>query len=694
MEQSLAGTYTILHMSGVFTWESPGVFTWQAPGQDWQCQKSAANTYECTVSGMPLGLSWVFDGGVACCGSPEQHTSGQAFKWAKEEAANPTPNPAPPAPQAGTDEAQRRREYFAQDLANVREKYQNGPMMQTAEVNIDAADIYHATDFDPYFDPHAFASLGFPEYKKGANPGQAVPITNSGGEELYVQPSGRCALTSPSQAVPHQDSSWSFSDGSLTLPDGRQLYATADGWANADRQSHTVAATERQWSLVDGVFSLTDGRELYTSAGGAGLAMRNQYSNITPERRVWLVDDLEAAAGGLVRFEEDYHRPTSPLTVLQDLARWEVIEGHCFNTHFPVNSGGVHTEEDETFVRHECMKYGYGGFHKKEGSYEGLGGTMDRPPVCFYMQKTQAELRALLAPNPAYTAYIAPPEHTSDRRFRPYAAACHVGWQMPHCPLGVTSFAVTVRVDVPTNSTYYMAIGFSGGYSGMQQGWGGTPATTVGRHQALFSVWEPTPEHPVTTPHLGEGVSASAFGGGEGNGGGAYSNSDESPLDAFQPGEEVTFLLRSQPDRSGEGTVLALMRYTERYGWKHFATHVVWCKYDKKYRGRITGLHSFIEAFGGEYGLTSRSGVWKAWGRENDSNDWFPVTQVSGSCTMDGYGDKSYENTRVGPHDGGVEMCTGGPRLNDGRGSEIYDGPIDSQPVPAHIVSAPASIFE
>jgi len=302
------------------------------------------------------------------------------------------------------------------------------------------------------------------------------------------------------------------------------------------------------------------------------------------------------------------------------------------------------------------------------------------------MQKTQAELKGLLIPWPGYTAYIAPPQFRPDLRFRPYAAACHVGWKMPQCERGVRSFAVSIRVDKPTDSTYYMAIGFSGGYCGMQRTWGGGSL-------GLFSMWEPNAAHPITTTYTAEGVNPGSFGGGEGNGGTAHSYGDADDeathLARFDAGEEITFLIRAaRVDQ--EYTAFALMRHSERHGWEHYATHVTWVEEkNRAWQGRLTGLHSFIEAMGAEYGLVARSGIWKAWGQENAGDDWFPVTQVSGSCTMDGYGDASYGNTRVGPHDGGVEMCTGGPRLADGRGCEIYEGQIDHNSVPAHILAAP-----
>jgi len=133
----------------------------------------------------------------------------------------------------------------------------------------------------------------------------------------------------------------------LTLPDGRTLYATQDGWANvaAFGQDGKIDDANRVWKMVDGVLTLSDGRQLYTSAGGAGLGKLNQYSNTSTDRRVFKFVEH----GG-------QRRPVSPLTVLTDLSRWEVIEGHCFNTHFPVNSGGVHTEKEMEFVRHECLR--------------------------------------------------------------------------------------------------------------------------------------------------------------------------------------------------------------------------------------------------------------------------------------------------------------------------------------------------
>jgi len=167
------------------------------------------------------------------------------------------------------------------------------------------------------------------------------------GHQLYAREDDRCDVAEPmSENVREDNALWKFDGRLLTLPDRRTLYATQDGWANvaAFGQDGNIDDANRVWKIVDGVLTLSDGRQLYTSAGGAGMGKLNQYSNTSTDRRVFKF------------VEHGGQRPVSPLTVLTDLSRWEVIEGHCFNTHFPVNSGGVHTEKEMEFVRHECLK--------------------------------------------------------------------------------------------------------------------------------------------------------------------------------------------------------------------------------------------------------------------------------------------------------------------------------------------------
>jgi len=134
-------------------------------------------------------------------------------------------------------------------------------MMMQTEVDPEKADTYHATDYDPYFDPAAFDSIGFPHYtpmQASTHGGHPLALQQSG-HVLYCRADGRCDVARPG-SVPEQDSLWRYRAGCLSLSDGRIVYATPDGWANADGNEHTVEETERLWSLVDGVFTLADGR--------------------------------------------------------------------------------------------------------------------------------------------------------------------------------------------------------------------------------------------------------------------------------------------------------------------------------------------------------------------------------------------------------------------------------------------------
>jgi hypothetical protein len=174
-------------------------------------------------------------------------------------------------------------------------------------------------------------------------------------------------------------------------------------------------------------------------------------------------------------------------------------------------------------------------------------------------------------------------------------ASVHLGYPVPAgTKVAMAYNEVTARED-PIH-TYYCAIGFGRGYFGMQ---------VNGPHERriIFSIWdagkEPTDpkkvsdEDRVVLLAKGDGVFTDRFGN-EGTGGHSHL------VYNWKTGQPQRFLVTAKPD--GTGTI-----YT---GYFYFSIRKKWdliasfrAPHDGGY---LTGLYSFNEVFGGDYGQKQR----------------------------------------------------------------------------------------
>ncbi|CAK0855062.1 unnamed protein product [Prorocentrum cordatum] len=215
---------------------------------------------------------------------------------------------------------------------------------------------------------------------------------------------------------------------------------------------------------------------------------------------------------------------------------------------------------------------------------------------------------------------------------------------------------------------------FYGGYCGIQQH-DGT------KQQVLFSLWD----HPqaglrVQNRSLCDGVVASPFGG-EGKGMGAYCVSgsgapEDCELAAWEPGATYTFAVQSAAVDGG--SEVTCWFHKPDSGWVEFARHFRPEPADEE-GGRLSGLYSFIEDFGGN--SVRRSGLYAAWVQESPRGPWRPVKGVRGTSTAEAdVPNKRLAAVACGDGYQRVELTTGGDALPS---CGLFAGALELPPAPA-----------
>jgi len=363
-----------------------------------------------------------------------------------------------------------------------------------------------------------------------------------------------------------------------------------------------------------------------------------------------------------------------------DAAAWCKYENTTVSFKAVSNSGVCRSESDFKKNRSRCVEEDCGGFAWRKPHFNQFG-EEDDPPVCFFFRRTQTELRDAMQCTDLFDFYIAPEAFCPDCTFRPGrdpAPSCHVRWQTGN---PVHAFACQVSVDEPSPCTFYMACGFHCGYCGIQQHNGD-------KQQVLFSLWDhPKAEGRVENRTTCEGMCAKPFGG-EGKGMGAYSISgakeaESYPLARWSAGETYTFVVRSFLAEGGSEYVCLLHKPETESGWIELARHFR-PEPEAKQRGKLWGLHSFIEDFAGN--SVRRSGVYAAWVQVEQQDEWQPVARVTGTTTAE----LDVPNKRVALSDVGgwprIEMVSGGDVLED---FSVFEGEFDAPPVPAVLADLP-----
>lgn len=179
--------------------------------------------------------------------------------------------------------------------------------------------------------------------------------------------------------------------------------------------------------------------------------------------------------------------------------------------------------------------------------------------------------------------------------------------------------SVCVPHEFDKEGSYYMALGFNGGYFGMQN-------NGRGRRQVLFSVWnsgeendDPNAVHhtqQTTVVSKGEGVTARDFGG-EGSGKQSFRQVD------WHADSTYTFLLNARNVKEG---------YTDFSAWFYDSVSRQWLYLSTLRRPNtttlLTGLHSFLENFDPLQGDKTRKAYYfNGWVKPQNA-DWQPITKA------------------------------------------------------------------
>lgn len=208
--------------------------------------------------------------------------------------------------------------------------------------------------------------------------------------------------------------------------------------------------------------------------------------------------------------------------------------------------------------------------------------------------------------------------------FEPYWAlrgpSCHLGYRIDPAwgEIEWASAEITVPEEGAIEDSYYMALGFGGGYFGIQR-------NGPRRRCVLFSVWNAMdgdnnndiPEDSrVRMIDKGEHVRVQAFGH-EGSG-------QQSILDfPWKNGRTYRFFLHAQPSDEGYVDYSAYLVDTETEACTYMST-----LRRPRTQQYLSGLHSFIENFNPEHGDQTRKAYYHdVWVKPKDG-DWKPVTEA------------------------------------------------------------------
>jgi hypothetical protein len=226
------------------------------------------------------------------------------------------------------------------------------------------------------------------------------------------------------------------------------------------------------------------------------------------------------------------------------------------------------------------------------------------------------------------------------------APSVHLNYGMPEA----TEYYIEATIEDSAPGSYFMTIGFAGGYFGIQE-------LSNGGKVVIFSVWDDhrgdnpnaVPEEKrVKNPYTGEAVRVKRFGG-EGTGGQSFFKYD------WKVGTTYKFLAKTTT--VGDWTEYTGYFYmTEQKQWKKLVTF-------STYSGgqHLKRFHSFVEDFQRDFDSHTR--VRKArftngWVKDL-SGGWKPVKNAK--FTRDG---NPHVNIDAGPTEEGFFLQTGGDSVN------------------------------
>uniref|UniRef100_A0A4D5RAU0 Scol-DUF3472 n=1 Tax=Scolopendra viridis TaxID=118503 RepID=A0A4D5RAU0_SCOVI len=210
-------------------------------------------------------------------------------------------------------------------------------------------------------------------------------------------------------------------------------------------------------------------------------------------------------------------------------------------------------------------------------------------------------------------------------------------------------------------STYFMAVGFTGGYFGIQEN------EFNGYKKALFSLWDVVSQERSAEDELaavekaGKGVLVKRFG----NEGTGYQSMIAFPWDV---GEKYHFLVTAD-DKEKYFIVTAYIYYPKEKQWKLMSSlkRVV----SKKL---LSGFYSFLEDWEGKWGYVQREASFNPWVR-NAKGEWFQPQSATFSRT----GTNTNVNGWV--QEGRFYMSTGGDTKGSTKyGQQVYRNVSDEFP--------------
>jgi hypothetical protein len=228
------------------------------------------------------------------------------------------------------------------------------------------------------------------------------------------------------------------------------------------------------------------------------------------------------------------------------------------------------------------------------------------------------------------------------------AASVHLMYPVPKGTEVEAFYGEVTAVEDPVH-TFYMACGFHRGYFGMQ-------INSASERRIIFSVWDSgseavdrgkvADENRVTLMAKGEGVHTGGFGN-EGTGGHSHLKF------MWKTGEKQRFLVTAEPV---DETFTIFSGYYFRPDQGRWMLISSWKA--PKEGGRLRGLHSFSENFGGRNGHLRRNALYGNQWMRNAGGDWVELTEAKFSHDATGKADRL--DRFMGVEDGQFFLSQGG----------------------------------
>lgn len=254
-----------------------------------------------------------------------------------------------------------------------------------------------------------------------------------------------------------------------------------------------------------------------------------------------------------------------------------------------------------------------------------------------------------------------------------------------HTGQKVTEFAVQLSGVVLAPNTYWEAIGFNGGYCGMQTGRGSST-------KILFSMWH-SKNGKARIARKNPDVSDGGFGG-EGTGvktivdsSGWFTKGATKALAKWMPRMPYTFHVQSKPYRGGGTEITLYIWKPELQIWTFFSSLVRADYPGDGMTGYMAGLNSFLEDFSGN--AQQRVGeVHGAWYKTQFGGAWETVKSInSGHGTERGSMFHYVQPVQRGSYQS-LRYSTGGSR-SDGYPNQMYNGSMNFKPPAPELNSVP-----